>query len=70
MASSYLIQVIHKASGEVVRWGPGLKVESDFEDSLIERVKAKGVGVRMTAHVLTDVRNALRELLHDLKAKV
>ena len=71
MASQYLIQVIHKESGDVVRWAPGLEIEKQFEDELLDRVKARGVGVgRSTTHVLDDVQTALRGLLHDLKRQV
>ena len=71
MASQYLIQVVHKESGKVVRWAPGLEIEKQFEDELLDRVKAKGVGVgRSTTHVLADVQTALQELLHDLKKQV
>ena len=69
--SAYLIQVIHKDTGDVVRWAPGLEVEKDFEKELIDRVLAKGVGILRTGNqVATSVRTALRELLHDLKAQV
>jgi len=71
MASQYKIAVIFKDTGEVVSWAPGLSVERDFEVELLNRIKAKGVGVgRTTAHVLDDVRDALRELLYDLKRQV
>lgn len=71
MASEFLIQVIHVTTGEVVRWAPGLDVEKQFETELLDRVKAKGVGVaRTTSHVLQDVQEALRELLFDLKKQV
>jgi hypothetical protein len=57
--------------GDVVRWGPGLPVETDFIASLCARVQAKGVGVgKSEAHVIADVRAACEELIYDLKAKV
>ena len=71
MASEFLIQVTHKSSGKVVAWAPGLEVEKEFEDELVDRVKEKGVGVARTEkHVLRDVRSALKEMLFDLKSKV
>ena len=71
MPSDYLIAVIEKTTGHTVSWAPGLEVEAQFEDDLVTRVKAKGVGLARTeAHVLADVRAALAELLHDLKSRV
>lgn len=71
MPSDYLIQVVHKASGSVVQWEPGLRLEQEFEDELLLRVKAKGVGLTRTEiHVLADIRAAVRELLYDLKSRV
>jgi hypothetical protein len=72
MASEYLIQVFHKPSGKVVHsWTPGLEVEKQFEDELIDRVKVKAVGVGRTKWKVGEmVREALVELLYDLKSKV
>lgn len=71
MASDFLIQVVHKATGDVVSWAPGLEVEKEFETELLNRVRAKGVGLfRTEAHVIDDVAVALRELLFDLKKAV
>ena len=71
MPSDFLIQVIHKSTGEVVRWAPGLEVEKEFETELLNRVRAKGVGLfRSETHVVKDVIGALRELLFDLKKAV
>ena len=71
MVSEFKIQVVHVTSGKVVSWAPGLEVEKQFETELLERVKAKGVGVlRTEAHVLEDVRTALKELLFELKSRV
>ena len=71
MASDFLIQVVHKETGNVVSWAPGLEVEKHLVTELLDRVKAKGVGVMRTeAHVLADVRLALEELLYDLKAQI
>lgn len=69
--SNYLIQVVHRATGKVVEWAPGLEVERNLIDELVQRVVAKGVGVgRTQAHVANDVRVALKELLFDLKNQV
>lgn len=71
MVSDYLIQVVHKDTGKVVSWAPGLEVEKQFESELLDRVKAKGVGVARTeAHVLADVLSALQEMLRDLKSRI
>ena len=72
MASEYVIQVIHKATNKVVHsWAPGLAVEKELISELLDRVKAKGVGIARTEyHVLADVKEAIEELLHDLKSRV
>jgi len=71
MASEFKIQVVHASNGMVVEWAPGLSVEKDLETELLARIKAKGVGVgRTSAHVLEDVKAALRELLYELKSQV
>jgi len=71
MASDFLIQVVEKSTGHCVSWAPGLEVEKQFEEELLDRVRAKGVGIgRSTTHVLEDVKLALRELLYDLKSRV
>jgi hypothetical protein len=69
--SDYLIQVVHKVDGTVAAWAPGLDIEADVVDELVERVRLKGVGIGRTQdHVLDDVRAAMLELLYDLKARV
>ncbi len=69
--SDYVIQVVHKETGRVVEWAPGLQVERQLVIDLCNRVAAKGVGVfRTTAHVVADVRVALQELLYELKSEV
>ena len=71
MASDYLVQIVHRETGKVAEWAPGLRVETEFVENVCERVRQKGVGfVRTEAHVIADVRQAIRELLHDLKAQV
>jgi len=71
MDSEYLIQVLHKPSGKVVQWAPGLSVEKDFIAELVERVSVKGVGIACSRfHVCQDIRAACEELLHDLKSRV
>jgi hypothetical protein len=71
MESNYLVQIVHRKSGLVVQWAPGLNVEDELIDTLCERVRAKGIGIgRTEAHVLGDVRAALEELLFDLKSQV
>ena len=72
MASEYVVQIVHKASKQVVKsWDPGLLVEKEFEQEIVARVREKGVGVfRTEAHVLRDVREAIREVLYELKVMV
>ena len=72
MPSEYLIQVVYKSTGQVVAcWEPGLTVEKKLIEELVNRVKAKGVGVfRTEDHVAKDVKTAIEELLWDLKSLV
>lgn len=71
MASDYVVQIVHRETGLVVSWAPGLQVEVEFIENLCTRVRAKGVGLaRSEAHVIADVRTACHELLHDLKARI
>jgi len=71
MASDYVMQIVHKHDGTVVEWAPGLAVETEHIENLCARVKAKGVGVgRTEAHVIADVKTALREMLRELKGRV
>lgn len=77
--SDYLVGIVHRDTQQlVVSWPPrSVKVggqdetSGPFIDALCARVKAKGVGVGSTTeHVLTDIRAAWQELLHELKARV
>ncbi len=71
MASAYLVQIVEADHGKVIEFAPGLAVERDIETELVNRVLAKGVGVAKTsAKVGVAVRDAFRELMHDLKAQV
>jgi hypothetical protein len=71
VASDYRICVRSVSTGLEVEWAPGLAVERQLVTDLCDRVAAKGVGMgRTTVHVVADVRAALEELLHDLKAEV
>ena len=72
MASYYLIQIVNKKSGEVVKsWLPGERVEKEIETELLSRVKAKGVGFfKSEEKGLTAVREALQEFLYSLKELV
>ena len=71
--SDYLIQVINKKNGNVViaKWSPGFKVEKDFEDELVARIRQKGVGwFKSEEKVARAVVEAFKELLYDLKSQV
>ena len=69
-SSKFLIQIVHKESGAVVSWAPGLDIEKQFDEELLNRIKAKGVGFKTEAHVLEDVHKALEELLFEMKTRV
>lgn len=70
--SAYVLQVVHRGTGRVVAtWPPGREAERDFIEDLCRRVREKGVGVlRTEAHVVADVRAALKEQLFALKLQV
>lgn len=73
MASDYRLQIIDTRTGQPTKgWQPGDRVvETDLVADLLQRVKAKGVGIgRTEAHVLADVRAAFTELLFQLKERV
>lgn len=71
MASKFVIQVVEKATGQVVEWAPGFPVERQFVDDLCNRVEAKKVGFgRTSKQVVAHVRASLEELLHELKSEV
>lgn len=69
--SEFVIQVVHKDTGRVVEWAPGLAVEKEFDQELLNRLRSKGVGwFKSEEKVLTAVHEALRALLYELKAQV
>jgi len=72
VVSDYRLQVVQASTGKVVKgWQPGDKVETDLVDELVDRAKAKGVGLfRSEARVLGGVREAFGEMLLDLKGRV
>lgn len=71
MPSAFRLQIVHAGTGTVVQWAPGLAAEVELIDNLCRRVQAKGVGFgKSETHVLADVRDALGELLYDLKAQI
>jgi hypothetical protein len=62
---------IRRVDGRDVQLVPGAQGERDLIEDVLTRAQAKGVGVfRTEAHVLADVRAALAEALHALKAEV
>lgn len=69
--SDYALQIVNKASGQVVQsWEPGSVVEVDLIDELCKRVSTKAGLVSTKAAVCEHVQDALRELLWDLKSRV
>lgn len=71
MLSPYVIQVANRVDGKVAEWAPGLKVEQDLVNDIVDRCRAKGVGfLRTEAKVLAAVRDAIEESIYDLKAKI
>lgn len=70
-SSEYRIQIVAKDNMRVIAWAPGMEMERDFIEEICAKVKAKGVGVgRTEAHVIEDVRSAIREVLVELKRQV
>lgn len=45
MASNFLIQVLHKSTGEVMQFEPGKSVEAEFTDAIVKRVLAKKISL-------------------------
>lgn len=71
MASEYLIQVVHKDTGKVIAWAPGLEAEKEFVTELCGRVGRKPVGLlRTVKQVEVAVKEAVEEMLYDLKSRV
>lgn len=71
MPSKYLLQIVHRTSGEVVQFEPGLSTEINFIDDCVQRILSKGVGVfRTNKHVEQDIRDGINEAVHSLKLKV
>ena len=73
MASSdYELQVVRRGNKQVVaRWPPGLADERDLVEAIVERARAKGVGLLKTeAHTLAAFRDAFQTVLRELKASV
>ena len=71
MSSRYKLQIIDTHSNDtVVEWAPGGPVEIAFEDDLCSRVEAKGLSFRSPNDGTTLIREALDELILDLKKKV
>ncbi len=70
--SAYVLQVADRLTGEIVAaWAPGMAAERQLVEELVNRIGQKSVGVfRTRAQVQAAVGEALRELLHDLKAQV
>lgn len=70
--SAYRIQVVSVDTGKpVYGWQPGDRVETDLIGELCSRVQSKGVGVfKSEKKVLEATRQALAELLMDLKGRV
>lgn len=70
--SYYRLQVIDTRTGSVARsWQAGARIEVDLAEELARRLKAKGVGVfRTEAQVLAGLREAVGEMLLDLKKQV
>ena len=69
--SNFLLQIVHRLTGEVVRFEPGRQVERDFVDDCVAKIVGKGVGwTKSTAHVARDVRAGIEEAIFELKARV
>lgn len=70
--SYYRLQVIDTRTGTIARsWQAGDRVEIDLAEDLAMRLKAKGVGLLKTeAKVLTALREAMGEMMLDLKKRV
>jgi hypothetical protein len=71
MPSQFALRIVHVPSGEYVEWAPGMLIESNLVEELANRVSVKKVGLLKTrAQVVEKVREAILELLYDLKKQV
>ncbi len=70
MASRFEFAILDKATGKVI-----VKTEprdtADIVEKFLEALAARGVGLfRTTTHVKADARQALEQVIFELKAKV
>jgi hypothetical protein len=71
MASRYLMQIVDRDTGDVVRYEPGQVVESDFVEDCVEQIVRLGVGLgRTTDHVAADIRRGIEDAIYALKRQV
>lgn len=72
MASQFLLQIIDRATGDVVLgFEPGSRIETAVIDDLVQRVIGQGVGVMTTsASVERIMRAQWSALVTDLKLQV
>lgn len=71
MPSQFKLRVVYEPTGEYVEWAPGLLIESNIVEELVNRISLKNVGVLKTRkQVAEKVREAILELLLDLKKQV
>jgi hypothetical protein len=41
MESKFLVQIVHKKTGQIVQWAPGRQIEREFESEVCSRVLSK-----------------------------
>lgn len=71
MASHYLLQIIERDSGKVVRLEPGGPVETQLVSDLSSKLLEKRVGFFTTkAKVVAIVEESLKEIIKNLKRKI
>lgn len=65
------MQIVDRATGEVVQWEPGRAVELDFIEDITAMILSRGVGLfRTTDHVKRSIEDGLLDALKLLKSKI
>lgn len=68
--SDYRLQIVHLPTGRVVtEWEPGLRVEKEFVEQIVDEVVGVGI-MRTEARVKDVVRHSILKVLRELKSRV
>jgi len=71
MASRFLLQIIDRATNDVIQFEPGMAAEKLFIEDCVGQIIKRGVGFfRTEAHVVQDIRDGLEAAILELKAQI